>query len=88
MASIVVVEHLPVAHEECGELIYAAIRGKLQWSLVRELKDIVSGTIAGRSKPEDITLFDSIGIGSEDVAIASYLLKKARSLSMGTPLPL
>jgi alanine dehydrogenase len=86
--STVVVEHLPMAREECGELIYAANRGRLQWSLVRELKDLVSGALPGRSKPEDITLFDSIGIGSEDVAIASFLLKKARASSVGTPLPM
>jgi alanine dehydrogenase len=86
--AVVAVEHLPVAHEECGELIYAAIRGKLQWSLVRELKDLVSGTIPGRGRPEDITLFDSIGIGSEDVAIATYLLAKARARSAGTVLPM
>ena len=48
-----VVEHLPQAQAEIGELVYVAQRGKLRWSAVRELRDVVSGAIPGRSHPED-----------------------------------
>lgn len=87
-AATIVVEHLPQAEAELGELLYAESRGKLHWGLVRELKDVVSGALRGRNAPEDITLFDSIGVGTEDVAVAAYLMKKARSISVGTELPL
>lgn len=87
-AAIVVVEHLPQAEAELGELLYAADRGKLRWSIVRELKDVVSGAFPGRTAPEDITLLDTIGVGTEDIAVADYLMKKARTLSLGTELPL
>ena len=87
-AKTVVVESRPVAEAECGELIYAVDRGKLRWSQVYELKDIVSGRIAARTDPADITLFDSIGTGAQDVAVAAVALKKARAKGIGVDLPL
>jgi ornithine cyclodeaminase/alanine dehydrogenase-like protein (mu-crystallin family) len=82
----VVVEHLPQAEAELGQLIYAAARGKLRWPLVRELKDVVSGLIPGRGRPEDVTLFTSIGVGTEDVAIAAHVVELARQREVGTVL--
>jgi ornithine cyclodeaminase/alanine dehydrogenase len=82
----IVVETMEVGQNECGELIHAAQRGMLRWSQVREMKDIVSGAIPGRAKPGEITLFDSIGIGSEDVAITDYVVRKAREKGIGTVL--
>jgi len=87
-ATIVVVEHLPQAEAELGELLYAESRGKLRWNQVREIKDIVGGALPGRTSPSDITLFDTIGVGTEDVAVAAHLLRKARALSVGTDLPI
>ncbi len=87
-AETVVVESLPVAEEECGDLIYAVTRGRLRWNQVVELKDIVSGRVLVRSTPDAITLFDSIGTGAQDVAIASEVIKKARHAEVGLELPL
>jgi alanine dehydrogenase len=87
-ARTVVVESLPVARADCGELIYAVERGSLQWSQVHELKDVVSGLVPARTQEGDITLFDSIGTGAQDVAIAAVALKRARERNVGVPLPL
>ncbi len=87
-ASTVVVEHMAQAMEEAGDLMYAESQGKLRWPLVRELKDVVCGALPGRVNDADITLFDSIGVGSEDVAIADFVLRKAREASIGTVLPM
>jgi len=87
-AGTIVVEHLPQAQAECGELRHAVERGDLDWNHVTELKDIVSGHIAGRKSDEEITLFDTIGIGSEDVALATCALAKARERGCGVELPI
>ncbi|MGH7040759.1 MAG: ornithine cyclodeaminase family protein, partial [Acetobacteraceae bacterium] len=50
-AGTVVVESLPAAQAELGELRYAVERGKLRWGRVRELKDIVAGLVPGRTSP-------------------------------------
>lgn len=82
-SSTVVVEHLATAEAECGELIWAATRAKLRWSQVRELKDIVMGDIPGRRSADEITLFDSIGVGAEDVAVAIHLIERAKARGVG-----
>ena len=83
----VIVEHLPQASAELGELHYAANLGMFDWSKVREMKDVVSGTVKGRNSASEITLFDTIGVGAEDVAMAAYFLKKARAMGVGQEMP-
>ena len=86
-AAVVVVEHLPQAEAELGELHAAAKGGKFRWDAVVELKDVVSGAVPGRQSRDDITLFDSIGVGAEDVALATLALEKARERSAGIEMP-
>jgi ornithine cyclodeaminase/alanine dehydrogenase-like protein (mu-crystallin family) len=86
-ATTVVVEHLPQAREECGELLHAEAAGLFDWNRAVELKDVVAGRVNARSSDTDITLFDTIGVGSEDVALATYALRMARSQGRGVELP-
>src|SRR5437868_2318572 len=53
-ASIVVVEHMRTALDECGELTHAVAAGRLSWDGVTELKDIVSGVKPGRRSDDEI----------------------------------
>jgi ornithine cyclodeaminase/alanine dehydrogenase-like protein (mu-crystallin family) len=87
-ASIIVVEHIPTAVAECGDLLYAVANGAMTWDAVHELKDIVSGKVPARASQDDITLFDSIGTGAEDVAMAAFVLAKARAAGIGLELPI
>jgi alanine dehydrogenase len=87
-ASIVVVENMPTAREECAELIYSVGRGSLRWNTVRELKDIVSGLIPARRSEDEITLFTSVGTGAEDVAMAAFAIKAAEEKGIGLELPI
>jgi alanine dehydrogenase len=87
-AGTIVVEHLPQAQGECGELLDAVSRGTVSWSKVHELKDIVSGKISGRALPSEINLFDSIGVGTEDIAIATFALNKAMAEGGGREIDL
>jgi ornithine cyclodeaminase len=86
-STTIIVEHLPQAEAELGELHYAAKMGRFSWDTVRELKDVVGGAMPGRRSDDEITLFDSIGVGAEDVALATYALKKARERSIGIEMP-
>jgi alanine dehydrogenase len=87
-ASLVVVEHMTTAREECGELMHAVEQGCLRWDAVCELKDVVSGAIPGRKSADDVTLFTSVGTGAEDVAMAAFVIKAARAKGMGLELPI
>jgi len=50
------------------------------WTTDGELLAQVSGKVK-RNSPADITLFESQGIGIEDVAGYAYVLRKAREVS-------
>ena len=86
-SDLVVVDNLEQARNECGELIAAVDRGALRWRQVVELHEIVGGKIAGRPSADAITLFESQGIGIEDIAASAYVLRKAKELGLGQELP-
>lgn len=85
-SDLIVVDNLEQAKTECGELIFAAEQGVFRWSEAVELKHIVTGAFT-RSSAASITLFESQGIGIEDVACCAVVLQKARERGIGTELP-
>lgn len=88
LASRIVVDDMEVARMESGDLIAADAEGQLDWSAVRSLSDVVRGLAPGRTTPEEITLFESQGIGLEDLAAACHVLKRARELGIGMEIPI
>lgn len=86
-ATVIAVDNLEQAQMECGELIWAAERGLVTWRRVVELHEVVSGKVAGWPSDDAITLFESQGIGTEDVACSAYVLEKARAAGIGLELP-
>lgn len=72
---------------EAGDFVPAIEDGSLDWSRVRELSDIVRDRETGRAHAEDITLFKSVGIALEDLAVAVHVFERARAEGIGQPLP-
>lgn len=68
---------------ECGELLAAAKAGMLDWAKVPELTDVAGGKAPGRRSAGEINLFDTIGTGANDIAIASFALRKAKERGLG-----
>ncbi|MFN8637874.1 MAG: ornithine cyclodeaminase family protein [Dehalococcoidia bacterium] len=85
-AALIAVDNLEQAKIECGELIWAAERGTFRWRDAVELHDVVSGRVP-RPASDAITLFESQGIGIEDVAASAYVLGRAREEGVGVELP-
>jgi ornithine cyclodeaminase/alanine dehydrogenase-like protein (mu-crystallin family) len=86
-AEVIVVDNLEQAKIECGELIWGAERGVFNWRQAFELHEVVSGLRDGRPSETAITLFESQGIGIEDVAASAYVLEKAKAAGVGIELP-
>lgn len=86
-ADLVVVDDLEQAKVECGDLIWPLARGAFRWDMARQLQDVVSGAIPGRPAPHSITLFESMGIGLEDIAAAQVVYQKALEQGIGQQLP-
>jgi ornithine cyclodeaminase/alanine dehydrogenase-like protein (mu-crystallin family) len=75
--SRVVVETREVALAEAGDLLIAAREGAWDPGDVEgDLAELVQGT-CGRASPMDITLFKSVGMASEDLAVAGAALAAA-----------
>jgi ornithine cyclodeaminase len=72
---------------ECGELIDAVERSLFRWEQAVPLHDVVSGKVRGRPSAEAITLFESQGIGIEDIAASAYVVQKAKAQGLGVELP-
>ena len=82
-ASLIVVDSTESARLEGGDLLPAIDRGLLSWEWVTELGDIVSGRQPGRRLPEDVTLFKSHGVASEDVVLAHEIWLRASRNGVG-----
>lgn len=62
-----------------GELTGAVAAGLVTRDDVRELGDVITGAVPGRSTPDAVTLFDSTGLAIQDLAICLALLSAHRA---------
>jgi ornithine cyclodeaminase/alanine dehydrogenase-like protein (mu-crystallin family) len=79
----VVVDSKDQARLEAGDFQQAFEEGSLHWSDVRELGQVIVGRYRGREHDEDITLFKSLGIAVEDVAVAARVYARAVAEGVG-----
>jgi alanine dehydrogenase len=69
---------------EIGELQHALAAGLLTRERVHaELGDVIVGRRPGRTRPDEITIFDSSGTALQDVAAAVVVYEKARAAGRG-----
>lgn len=73
-AAAIRVDHRPTCLEESGEIAGALRAGLIDEAAVRELGEVVLGVAPGRTGPEDITIYKSVGNGTQDAALAALLL--------------
>ena len=84
----IVADSVEQCHIEAGDFVAALEQGVLHWSRVVELADVVAGRQTGRPTPDSITLFKSLGLAIEDLAVAARVLEMARERHVGTTLPM
>ena len=73
---------------EAGELAAASEAGEWNWEDAIELADIVAGTHPGRTANTQRTVFKSVGLAVEDVAMAAELIIRANERGVGQRIPL
>ena len=73
-----------VEHES-GDYLLALAEGAIGVDhLVGELGEVLIGKVEGRTSPEDITLFESLGLAVEDVASVKLIHERATATGAGT----
>jgi alanine dehydrogenase len=81
----VVVDSRSAALAETGDLIQPIQSGLFGEDHIQaELGEIVLGRKAGRSSPEGITYFKSVGVAVQDAVAAQLAVQNAKSLGLGT----
>ena len=81
----VVVDSRSAVLAEAGDLIQPIQAGLFGEDHIRaELGEIVLGRKAGRSSPEEVTYFKSVGVAVQDAMAAQLALQNARELGLGT----
>ena len=73
------------AGEEAGDLLIPIKAGAITRRHVRaELSELVAGTRQGRTSPQEITLFKSVGYAPEDAVTARLAYDRAVAAGLGT----
>ncbi|MBC7301172.1 MAG: ornithine cyclodeaminase family protein [Nocardia sp.] len=87
--SRVVVDSIGTTLTKSGDTLMAIAEGAITRDAVgAELGEVITGRAPGRRDDRDITLFNSVGIGLQDLAAARLLIDKARANGIGTEVDL
>ena len=80
----VFVDSMATAQKKSGDLLLAIADGSIDESHVcGELGDVITGAKIGRSVAGDITLFNSVGLAVQDLALGALLVHAARAKGVG-----
>jgi alanine dehydrogenase len=82
-AALVVADSKDQAKYEAGDFVQALKDGVIHWSEVTDLSHILTGRYPGRQNANDITVFKSLGLGIQDIAIAEMVYEKAKAAGVG-----
>jgi ornithine cyclodeaminase len=78
------VDYLPSTLAQAGEIVDMIAAGRLKPTDLRgEIGAHLSGDIAGRSAPDQITIYRSLGVAAQDLAAAHHVLTRARAEGRG-----
>ena len=86
-ANHIVCDSIEACQKEAGDFRGPIQDGITDWRLMRELSGVVTGRQTGRAVPEDVTLFKSVGLAIEDVAMAAKIIDLAQENGLGENLP-
>jgi alanine dehydrogenase len=88
-ADLYIVHSKEVARlDQSPDIWEAAQKGIKAWDSIHEIQDLLSGKAPGRTRPDEITVFNNnTGAGTQFAALGSAVLKRARDLGLGREIP-
>ena len=87
-AGYITVDSRNTARNESGDLLPLAESGLLDWDTLAELGEIIIGRARRRASADEITLYESHGMGIQDLYVAHKLVELARTNGVGADLPI
>jgi len=86
-ATYITVDSRNTARNESGDLLPLVETGLLDWETLTEIGEVIIGRAPRRTSAEEITLYESHGMGIQDLYVAHRLVELARSRNVGIDLP-
>src|SRR5436309_12156979 len=75
-------------NDQSPDVWEAAQKGLKRWEDIGELQDLVGGKRKGRTRADEITLFNNnTGAGTQFAAVGAAVVKRAKALGLGRELP-
>jgi len=74
--------------DQSPDIWEVAQKGIRAWDSIREIHELLSGSVTGRTTGNQITVFNNnTGAGTQFAALGSAVLKRARDLGLGREIP-
>jgi len=78
------VDYREAALAQAGELLNAVKDGTVTAEhIIGEIGEVLLGTKPGRTSPQDITIYKSLGVTAQDLAAAHYVYEAAKARGIG-----
>lgn len=77
-SSRLVVDHIPTAMRQCGQIVDAIGSGLVEPSSIIEIGQILNGLTSVRD--DRITVYSSVGVGVQDAAVVTELLRRTANI--------
>ena len=87
-AGYITVDSRNTARNESGDLLPLAESGLLDWDALTEIGEVIVGRAPRRTSDGQITLYESHGMGIQDLYVAHHLVEIARNRGIGVDLPI
>ncbi len=82
----ITVDSRGTAQKECGDLVSSFEKGVIQWDTLTEIGDVYAGKAPKRASATQITLYESHGMGIQDLYAAAKALELAMARGLGVEL--
>jgi ornithine cyclodeaminase len=82
-ADVLVVDDPDTAWQQSGPFVQARRAGTLALDRVSALGEVLLGRSPGRTSPEQVVLYNSVGLGIQDAAVSWMIIERARAAGLG-----
>jgi ornithine cyclodeaminase len=84
-AAKIICDHKETALSETGDLLIPIADGLITEDDIQgSLGDVIDGRIAGRESDDEIIVYETVGVGSQDLMAAKLIYEKAIEAGIGT----
>ena len=82
-AKLVTIDSKDQGRMEAGDFVAATGEHVMSWPDIKEFAHVLVNRYPGRESPDDITVFKSLGLGIQDIAVGVKVVEQARAHGLG-----